>query len=232
MDRPYSKLPKITKPNVFVAIPMSKYTILHVETAAFCSGLNANPDVIWGYVGAMSPEFSRNALIEHHFHNDPNWTHIFFIDSDVVPPRNALHKMLGLDADVVTGAYPLNMSSGLFWSVGNEKNNWIPMHEDLPKEPFETASCGGGCLLIRREVLTAVKWPWFKTKFQEIYKNDGRGLAQGEDVYFCKRAIEEGFKVIADPSVICKHFNDVDMLKIYNDIKQQISTGESKAEKV
>ncbi len=144
MDRPYTKVPKIKDPKVFIAVPMNKYTTLHVETASFCSCLNNSASVQWGFVGAISPEFSRNALIEHHFHNDPNWTHIMFVDSDVVPPQNALWKLLCLDADVAVGLYPLMMSNGLYWSASDNKGNWIPMHKPLPRKPFKTTSVGGG----------------------------------------------------------------------------------------
>ena len=231
MDRPYSKLPKIKDPKVFVAVPMSKYTTLHVETASFCSCLNNGPSVQWGFVGAISPEFSRNALIEHHFHNDPNWTHILFIDSDVVPPQNALWKLLRLDADVAAGLYPLVMSEGLYWSASDGKGNWIPMHKELPKKPFKTTSIGGGCVLIRKEVFVAVGWPWFKCVFQEIFKNKGRGLQLGEDVFFARRVLEEGFKIIVDPSIKCKHFNGVDLLKLWHDIERQVLTKKSRTEK-
>ena len=226
MDRPYSKLPPFGKPNIFIAVPMSKYAVLHAETAGYCALMNQHPEVVWGFVNAMSPEFSRNSLLEHHFHKDPNWTHIFFIDSDVVPPKDALKKLLMLDADVVTGVYPLFMDTGLCWSIADKDNNWVPMVDVVPpqKKPTETQSCGAGCLLIRREVLVDVKWPWFKTEYQEIYLNQGKGIKTGEDVFFCKKVIEKGYKVIAEPTVICKHYNGVDMLKFYSIIKNQFET--------
>ena len=226
MDRPYSKLPPVGKRRIFIAIPMSKYAMLHAETAGYCSVLNQHPDIIWGYVNSMSPEFSRNSLLEHHFHKDPNWTHIFFIDSDVVPPQDALKKLLLLDADIATGVYPLLLAKGLFWSISDESDDWILMTDIAPpqKEPTEIQSCGGGCLLIRREVLVDIKWPWFKTEYQEIFLNEGKGIKQGEDVFFCKKAIEKGYKIIAEPTVVCKHFNCVDMLRVYELIKQQLET--------
>lgn len=228
MDRPFSKLPPIGKPKIFIATPMSKYAMINAETAGYCALMNQHEQITWGFVNSMSPEFSRNSLIEHHFHKDPNWTHIFFIDSDIVPPQNALKNLLKLDADFATGVYPLYLNDGLHWSVSDGDDNWILMTEVVPpqKEPTEIQSCGGGCLLIRREVLVDIGWPWFKTEYQEIYQNKGKGIQTGEDVFFCKRAIEKGYKVIVEPSVVCKHFNGVDMLKIFNDVKRQLETEE------
>ncbi len=105
------------------------------------------------------------------------------------------------------------------------------MHEDLPKEPFKATSIGGGCVLIRKEVFVAVGWPWFKCVFQEIFKNKGRGLQLGEDVFFARRVLEEGFKIIIDPSIKCKHFNGVDLLKLWHDIERQVLTKKSRTEK-
>lgn len=221
VDRPYSKLPYI-KPNVFIAIPMRKEGFLHAETARFCSLLNQHPDVVWGFVFSISPDNSRNSLLEHHFHRDPNWTHILFIDSDTIPPDDALKKLLLLNADVAAGMYPLNMNEGLHWSVSIEGTNWIPMQDDIPDEPFEISSCGAGCLLVRKEVLVDINWPWFKFEFQKLYDNDGKGIKEGEDIYFCRRVKEEGYKIVADPSVKCRHINSVDMLKLWNDAKRQL----------
>ena len=215
-DRPFTKLPYIKKPEIFLAMPMRKNAELKAETAAYCSALNCLPMVKWGFVGSMSPEFSRNSLLEHHFHKDPNWTHVFFVDTDIVPPADALKKLLELDADIATGAYPLFLSTGIFWSVADEEGNWLKISEPIKTwKPFKTTSCGAGCLLIRREVLVKVGWPWFKTVYQEIYKNEGKGLKTGEDVFFCERGIAEGYTLACDPTVVCKHFNDVDMLSFY-----------------
>lgn len=218
MDRPFSKLPLVSKPNVFLAIPMSKNTMLHAKTAAFCSAMNQHSNVLWGYVGSMSAEFSRNSLLEHHFHNDPNWTHVCFVDSDVDPPLNALKLLLSVDADVATGLYPLFIDGKPVWSVAKPENEnvFFALHEELPKEPFVTKSCGGGILLIRREVLVDMGWPWFETQYQEIYKNKGKGILCGEDVYFCRKAAEKGYPTIVVPSVICEHYNQVGMKRFYD----------------
>jgi len=218
----FSKLPPVKRPNIFIAIPMSKNAQLHAETAKFCAILNQHPDVVWGFVNGVSAEYSRNALIEYHFHNDPCWTHILFIDSDVVPPPNALTLLLQLQADVAVGLTPIVADDRLVWNVQlNEGEQWISMQDELPKEPFQTFSSGAGLILVRREVLVEMGWPWFRTEYQEIFKNRGRGIETGEDVYFIKKATEKGFKVIAHPDVKCKHFNQVDLLDIFEKCRRK-----------
>lgn len=220
----FSKLPKVTQPNIFIAIPMSKNALLHAETARYCSMLNQHPSIIWGYVNSISPAFGRNSLLEHHFHNDPCWTHVLFIDSDVVPPPDALVLLLRLDADVAAGICPIYADKRVVWNVQIKNGDpWLGMEKKLPKKPFETFSVGAGCILIRREVLVDIKWPWFQTEYQEIFKNEGHGIAIGEDVYFVRKAIDHGYKVVVHPDVKCKHFNQIDLYEYFRKCKEQLN---------
>lgn len=215
MDRPYSKLEKVEEPKIFLATPMGKNSNMHGETAAFCGYTAGLPNVQWGYTSTLSAEMSRNTLIEDHNHYGSDWTHVLFVDSDTVPPNHALQTLLEADADVITGIYPLLLSKGFFWSITemDDDDNWIPMHKNLPRKPFEILSCGAGCLLVRKEVLEDIEWPYFKFEYQSKWDNGGDPIKYGEDMYFCRKVRDKGYKVMADPFIICKHFNNVDLLK-------------------
>ena len=213
MDRPYSKLEKVEKPKVFLATPMGKNKNMQAGTAVFCSYTAGLPDVQWGYTGTSSAEMSRNTLIEDHEFHRQEFTHVFFVDSDTVPPNDALEILLGADADVIVGITPIIMK-GFCWSIARENEDWIPMNVNLPREPFEVESSGASCLLVRKEVLNDIGWPWFKTEYQPKWANAGEAVKCGEDEYFCRKVRNKGYKVIADPFVICKHFNNVDLLKV------------------
>ena len=214
MDRPYSKLERIEKPKVFLATPMGKNKNMHADTAAFCAYTAGLPDVQWGYTGTSSAEMSRNTLIEDHEFHRHEYTHVFFVDSDTVPENNALEILLRADADVIVGITPI-IVNGFCWSIAYKKeDDWIPMHKDLPREPFEVESSGASCLLVRKEVLDDIGWPYFKTEYQPKWENGGEATKCGEDEFFCRQVRAKGYKVIADPFVICKHYNNVDLLKV------------------
>ncbi len=213
MDRPYSKLEKVEKPKVFLATPTGKDKNMNIKTAVFCSYTSGLPDVQWGYTSTMSPEMSRNTLIEDHESNRMEFTHAFFVDSDTVPPNDALEILLGADADVIVGITPI-IKKEFCWSIARENEDWIPMYENLPREPFEVVSSGASCLLVRKEVLDDIGWPYFKTEYQPKWENGGEAIKNGEDEYFCQNVRAKGYKIIADPFVICRHFNNVDLLKI------------------
>ncbi len=219
-----SKLPKVVAPEVFIAMPMAKTQMLHVETAGYCAMMNQLPQIKWGHVNSISPEFSRNSLIEHHFHNDPTWTHMFFLDTDVVPPKDCMRILLSADADVITGMYPLFIQGKVCWAAQEAgTTDWLLLSDELPNEPYKITAAGGGCLLVRKEVLVDVGYPWFENHYQEIFKNDGNGLRNGEDVDFCMKVVEKGYDIYAEPSVICKHYNQVDMTEFYGACESQLT---------
>lgn len=196
---------------------MHKDSRIHGETAAYCAGVAQQPFNQWGYTSTISPEMGRNTLIEDHIHNNvQEWTHVYFVDTDVVPQRDCLANLLALDADVATGIYPLFLlKEGFNWSVTDMDRNTLPMNEPLPTEPFETASAGAGCLLVRREVMEDIGWPWFKMTYQLKWENDGNAIKNMEDMYFFDKVLDAGYKIIADPREICKHYNSIDLLSAY-----------------
>jgi len=116
---------------------------------------------------------------------------------------------------------------GFCWSVAyKEDEDWIPMAEDLPKEPFEIESSGASCLLVRKEVLDDIGWPFFKTEYQPKWENGGEAIKCGEDEYFCRKVRAKGYKIIADPFVICEHYNSVGLLKILRLAKELLKKEE------
>ena len=223
MDRPYSKLEKLKEYSVFLATPTRKDKAMNIETAVYCSYVASHPSVQWGYASTVSPEMSRNMLIEDHNHfTGDKWTNVFFVDDDVVPPLDCLEKLLRLDADVCTGIYPLFLHKGFCWSVAEgHDDDWRLMNWPLPKEPWEVRSTGAGCLLVRREVLEEIGWPYFKMIYQPKWENGGESIKCGEDMYFGGKVRKAGYKIIADPTIICKHFNNIDMTKAVEVIRKQ-----------
>lgn len=222
MDRPYSKLGRVIFPRIYLATPMHKDSRIHGKTAAFCASIAQRPFVQWGYTSTISPEMGRNTLIEDHLENNvQDWTHVFFIDTDVVPRPQCLDNLLALEADVATGVYPLFLlEHGFKWSVTDMDRHLFPMDEPLPKEPFETRSAGAGCLLVRREVIEDLGWPWFKMIYQPKWENGGNAIKSMEDMFFFDKVLEAGYKTIADPNEVCEHFNSVGLLAAYNSVNR------------
>lgn len=154
-------------------------------------------------------------MLGQKFHDGKPYTHIMFVDSDVLVQQDALTLLLDLDVPVATGCYPaIRTHFGLevpYITVVKEINNkevkWWHTWFDGVKD---TPSCGAGCLLIKRDVFEAIGFPWFR--WQEQYV-DGKYRADfGEDSDFCSRVYMAGMGPIkAHGAVRCGHYKKLDI---------------------
>lgn len=66
---------------------------------------------------------------------------------------------------------------------------------------------GCGCMMIRREVLEKVSYPWFECFHTPCYSM-GQWAFETEDVYFCTKAQEEcGYHIHLDTRIISPHYS-------------------------
>ena len=150
---------------------------------------------------------SRNILRKYCLDN--NYDYLLSLEQDVVPPKDAIERLLKHDKDI---------TGGLYFYLGDDKKTLLPMlwvhyqgeyakrlmiHEVPENELIEAITCGLGCVLIKREVLE-------KIEFRHV-KNE----EPWDDLWFCEDAREKGFKVYVDTGVRCKHYvNGMDWSKI------------------
>ena len=121
------------------------------------------------------------------------YTHTLWLDSDMTFNDDLLEDLLFSRRKMVTGLCfarrPPHIPC-IFEEIWPE----CKVFEDYPKsEVFRIAACGMACVLIETEVLQAVKEK-FGTCFFPM-----REL--GEDLAFCKRVTECGYKIYADASI-------------------------------
>lgn len=146
---------------------------------------------------------SRNDLATLAIQNE--FDYVFWLDSDMQFKPDTFIRMMDTmqkhDLDILSGLYFRRVapySPVLFDKL--EMNGDIcdfSEFEEIPKELFEVGGCGFGCVLMKTDVFFDVQ-----TKFGNMFAPMGNN---GEDVAFCIRARECGFKIWCDPSVICGH---------------------------
>lgn len=129
---------------------------------------------------------------------------ILFIDYDVAVPANALVKLLSLDTPIAAGVYHLKQvpSYPLIFVKG-----WSGAFQDYEiGDLIEADGAGMGCTLIRTEVFKKIKPPWFRTIPGYIDENPSLILGgMTEDIYFCQKAQDAGYKIIVDTEIQCGH---------------------------
>ena len=136
-----------------------------------------------------------------------NWAktfdYLFSVDSDIVLPKDSLRKFIDADKDVISGLY-IQRKQGehtleVYESVNGGQHN-IPYDKIKDSGILEIAACGFGCVLVKGEVFREIPYPHFE--YTSALTMDD---TISEDVYFCTKAKHYGFKIWADPSVICDH---------------------------
>lgn len=132
---------------------------------------------------------------------------LMFLDDDVIPPADAVSRLMRHHQDIVSGLYfrrqePICPVAMKIDAEG--KSQWVTTWSP-PECILEIDLVGAGCLLIHRRVLERVPPPWFDWEIgKEPAAPRGRG-AMSEDFVFCMNAKRAGFKVMLDTSIRCEH---------------------------
>ena len=130
--------------------------------------------------------------------------YLFSVDSDIAFPKDTLTKLLAHDQDVVSGLY-IQRKPGLHILEVYEHNEHggvtnIPYGKIKDRGLVEIAGCGFGCVLVKSEVFKSIGYPQFKYYSAIDHKN-----TISEDVDFCRKALDKGFKIWADTTIQCQH---------------------------
>ena len=130
------------------------------------------------------------------------YTHVLWLDSDMVFTPEILDDLMFCGKDFVTGIYHARRkgyASCIFKTV--KPNLLIERFEEYPKEPFVIEGCGFGCCLTSTKILrdVCVKHGTMFTPLKDY----------GEDIAFEKRARDLGYTLWCDPSVVCGHIGHI-----------------------
>ena len=170
---------------------------------------------IWFNLGSLIYT-SRNAIAKKAIMDEADL--VMWFDSDMVFNPNTLWKMVQFiekGCDMVTGIYyrrtqPFTPTIFKTMEIDEEAQeaHWTEF-DVIPDEPFEVDGCGFGCVLMRTEMFVSVF-----AKFGNMFSPIGN---VGEDIAFCWRARECGYKIIADPSIGLGHVGHVLITKDFYD---------------
>lgn len=133
---------------------------------------------------------------------EKKYDYLFFVDTDVLLPPNAIQKLLAVKQPISSGVYlsglpvsgSLRIAPVLYdFSEKEDYYKIIPMNDVMEDLIFEIAACGFGCCLIRREVLEKVQ-----LRYNEK-------IQSGEDIFFCYDARKLGYRTFVNTTVRCTH---------------------------
>lgn len=117
------------------------------------------------------------------------YTHVLWLDDDMIFQPEIVEDLLFSGKSFVSAIYHGRRppyTSCLFETIDP-----IKRFTEYPTDTFEIAGCGFGCVLMETQILKAV-FKRFGTCFFPT-------MELGEDLAFCQRVSECGFKMYAEP---------------------------------
>lgn len=177
------------------------------------------------YVGRIFHDFARNSYVEQFLASEADV--LFFLDSDVVPSERFLELITkhGDEWKLAGAPYPVWMTPPghsipqVVFTVYDGKDGG-PGLNPCPIPESGTAFVNGiatGCILIKREVLEKMSKPYFEFK----YNPENREMTEGEDLGFCRKVNDLGYKFFIDFSMLAHHYKTVSLLDVSNFVESQ-----------
>jgi hypothetical protein len=160
-----------------------------------------NEGIFGRYIDLMYP----GSLLQHDVYA--------FLDGDVLPTVKAYLSVLD-DADVntfSTGVYPTR--GGKSFAFGEFKGGMLISYRNkIPPTLDHVGWAGGGLLFVGANVLRSLNYPYFHETVVS-WKDDqniARAAIFGEDVAFCLKARQRGFKLALMHGLIAEHLTEED----------------------
>lgn len=119
---------------------------------------------------------------------------ILWVDSDMRFPKDALEILLSRNLPIVgvnatTRRFPVKPTA---LDIDPETNDLVKVDSKGKTGLEQVMGVGFGMVLIKKEVFEAAQKPWF------WFEQTDKGGIIGEDIYFCAKAFDAGYKTVID----------------------------------
>jgi len=139
------------------------------------------------------------------------YTHLMWIDSDVIFTPQHFQRLLDYDKDIASGIYMMgnniHFATVINWDEEYFKKNGtfqFITEQDIKGKSgiMQVAYTGMGFVLIKKGVFESITYPWFRPIFHKI---GNASDFSSEDVSFCLLVKEKNIKIWVDPQVRVGH---------------------------
>lgn len=129
---------------------------------------------------------------------DLHCTHLLFLDADMRYPVDLIPRILQHEKEIL-GALCFKRWPPFCPTLyeGDEYN--LTLMEEYEEGLIEVTATGTACLLIDLQVLENIPFPWFE------FSTGVRGETVGEDIGFCYKARDAGYKIHVDTTIKTEH---------------------------
>jgi len=169
---------------------------IRTETVSTLLGLVKKVPEIDNFIIQQGAYIHENREMVAEMAQKDGYTHLFFVDWDMVFGPYVPLQLLEHDKDIVAAMYQVKVIPSRPVTLIEDGRQML--NEEVPKGLFKAYATGAGCMLIKMSVFDKVPRPWFS-------HDRSKDIIEGEDVWFCKRAREAGFDIWVDPNIPISH---------------------------
>jgi len=156
--------------------------------------------------GICPLDAARNQCVKEFLETDADF--LWWIDSDIIPPSDALRRLVQADKDVI---------GAVCFSMKTQDNEYFPYPVTLRFNEEKQYSVyygqgiegvdatGGACVMFKRKVFETIEKP-----YEFLYYPDGT-LKLTCDFHIFQKMQGEGFKLYIDFDVLCDHQRKVSL---------------------
>ena len=153
----------------------------------------------------------RNVFCKNIKDADADW--LVMIDNDMAIPDNLLDtlKDAPADADIIVPTFYMwsqtDLKLTLCWGMDDIPSGYARLNPGF----HELTKCGTGVIFIRPHVLKALEYPYFTYLY-----NEDAGLRGTEDIQFCLKARQKGFKIYGNTACKVGHYHSVEIGSLFD----------------
>ncbi len=188
---------------IFVAILSAGF----VRVGLLISCLNwlkqCHPLFFTPILNSFGPE-TKNLAVEEFLKSNADW--FLLLSPDITPPPQ-LPVMVGFGKPFISALYPRRVNLQTVTSAFKKEESYKPV-ESLPKgQLVEVDAVEMKCVFVRRDVFERIERPYF-----ERVLLDESGISfLSEDIRFCEKVKEAGFKIYVHTGFICLNWQMLDL---------------------
>jgi hypothetical protein len=142
-------------------------------------------------LGSVIPQ-QRNELVESALNYNADL--ILWLDSDMHFPETVFYDLNNHKKEIVAATYSTRVKPQKNVAFVDRHNTTLRLQEKYGLH--KVFAVGMGCMLIDTVVFREIPKPWFSLQWNEDSKD-----FSGEDIYFCKQAVDTGFEIYVDATL-------------------------------
>jgi FkbM family methyltransferase len=187
---------------ILIAIPTARYieadTFKSIYDLEIPDGYETTFQTFYGYRVDQVRNLISDWVVR-------GFDYLLAVDHDVTFAPDTLKKMLSHDVALVSGIYRQRIPEQRL-EIYDLNQQRMTIEQLYGKQLIEIGGCGFGCVLVKKEVFTRIGYPQFEYHVALDHNN-----TVSEDTDFCKKAMNRGFKLYCDTTILCGHIGSTTM---------------------